>query len=59
MRQLGSTELHAVVNLNQPLRLSKVLNRVAVMAQLASAQLSGREVPGSIFGDLNICSTFL
>ena len=25
------------------------------MAQLASARLSAREVPGSILGDLNVC----
>ena len=28
------------------------------MAQLASAWLSEREVPGSILGDLNICFDF-
>ena len=31
----------------------------AVVAQLASAQLSGREVFGSIFSDLTSVSTFL
>ena len=30
----------------------------AVVAQLASARLSEREVPGSILGDLNICFDF-
>ena len=29
------------------------------MAQLASAQLSGREVPGSMFSDFNVCLDFL
>ena len=28
------------------------------MAQLASARLSKREVPGSILGDLNVCFDF-
>ena len=28
------------------------------MAQMASAQLSGREVPGSILGDFNVCFDF-
>ena len=28
------------------------------MAQLASARLSEREVPGSIFGDFNVCFDF-
>ena len=28
------------------------------VAQLASAQLSEQEVPGSIFGDLNVCLDF-
>ena len=28
------------------------------MAQLASARLSEREVPSSIFGDLNVCFDF-
>ena len=28
------------------------------MAQLASARLSEREVPGSILGDLNVCVDF-
>ena len=31
----------------------------AVVAQLASARLSEREVPGSILGDLNVCFDFL
>ena len=30
----------------------------AVVAQLASARLSEREVPGSILGDLNVCFDF-
>ena len=30
----------------------------AVVAQLASAWLSEREVPGSILGDLNVCFDF-
>ena len=30
----------------------------AVVAQLASARLSEREVPGSIFSDFNICFDF-
>ena len=30
----------------------------AVMAQLASARLSEREVPGSIFSDFNVCFDF-
>ena len=30
----------------------------AVVAQLASAQLSEREVPGSIFSDFNVCFDF-
>ena len=30
----------------------------AVVAQLASARLSEREVPGSIVGDLNVCFDF-
>ena len=29
-----------------------------VVAQLASAQLSEREVPGSIFSDFNVCFDF-
>ena len=29
------------------------------MAQLASARLSEREVPGSILGDFNFCLDFL
>ena len=28
------------------------------MAQMASARLSEREVPGSILGDLNVCFDF-
>ena len=31
---------------------------VAVVAQLASARLSEREVPGSIFSDFNVCFNF-
>ena len=30
----------------------------AVVAQLASARLSEREVPGSIFSDFNVCFDF-
>ena len=30
----------------------------AVVAQLASARLSEREVPGSIFSDFNVCFEF-
>ena len=30
----------------------------AVVAKLASARLSEREVPGSILGDLNVCFDF-
>ena len=30
----------------------------AVVAQLASARLSEREVPGSILGDFNVCFDF-
>ena len=31
---------------------------IAVVAQLASARLSEREVPGSIFSDFNVCFDF-
>ena len=30
----------------------------AVVAQMASARLSEREVPGSILGDFNVCFDF-
>ena len=33
-------------------------HRGAVVAQLASARLSEREVPGSIFSDFNVCFDF-
>ena len=32
--------------------------RGAVVAQLASARLSEREIPGSIFSDFNVCFDF-
>ena len=36
----------------------KIGSEGAVVAQLASARLSEREVPGSIFSDFNVCFDF-
>ena len=43
---------------NTTLRASLVIVRGAVVAQLASARLSERGVPGSIFSDFNVCFDF-
>ena len=38
--------------------VNKLKHAGAVVAQLASARLSEREVSGSIFNDLNVCFDF-
>ena len=51
------TELWNSYYLNQ-LTIPGLAQEGAVVAQLASARLSEREVPGSILGDLNVCFDF-
>ena len=46
------------VSATQPLCMSLMHVASAVVAQLASARLSEREVPGSILNDLNVCFDF-
>ena len=59
---LACDAVNDISDVLQPLPFSKqkifAFNEGAVVAQLASARLSEREVPGSILGDLNVCFDF-